>query len=375
MPEATSTAPVERVNSVGKNYSDQIIGLAQSLLSETSERTPAAIAIERLQQLPGPGSEAWKYSPVNRLYEALTDSPATLQSSKAEDVNNLLDLVDSARYPLAAMTALALHSVSRTRLSEDQHEKIESPGAGHHWQHIEVPDNTRATLTQRYTPTQGAAHITTVSLGSGATLDHASTGCHDSGTGWRLLSVNQQPNSNYNLHQLSLGGTLERIDTHVRLQGAGANASLTGALLCGDEDRCDNQTVLEHAAPHCTSTARYHGVAHHQGRLTFGGRIHILEDGAGTDAKLHNPNLLLSDAAEINTKPELEIYNDDVACAHGATVGQIDDNAVFYLRSRGIDTATSYALLLKGFVNEVLGGPDAEFAQQLTDARLSHWTG
>ena len=272
------------------------------------------------------------------------------------------------------MTALTLHTVSRTKLSENQPLRIQSPGAGHHWQHIEVPDNTHATLTQSYLPTQGAAHITTVSLGSGATLDHATTGCHNSGTGWRLLSVNQQPNSNYNLHQVSFGGALERIDTHVRLLGSGASASLTGALLCGAEDRCDNQTVLEHAAPRCTSAARYHGVANHQGRLTFGGRIHILENGAGTDAKLHNPNLLLSDAAEINTKPELEIYNDDVACAHGATVGQIDDDAVFYLRSRGINRAASYALLLKGFVNEVLGGPDAEIAQQLTNERLDHWT-
>ena len=374
MPETTSTGPVESVNSAGKNYSDQIKVLAQSFLNDPEESTRAAIAIERLQQLPRPGSEAWKYSPVNRLYEALNLTHELPRSSTAEDLSDLLDLVDSARYPLAAMTALALHTVSRTKLSENQHLRIQSPGAGHHWQHIEVPDNTHATLTQSYLPTQGAAHITTVSLGSGATLDHATTGCHNSGTGWRLLSVNQQPNSNYNLHQVSFGGALERIDTHVRLLGSGASASLTGALLCGAEDRCDNQTVLEHAAPRCTSAARYHGVANHQGRLTFGGRIHILENGAGTDAKLHNPNLLLSDAAEINTKPELEIYNDDVACAHGATVGQIDDDAVFYLRSRGINRAASYALLLKGFVNEVLGGPDAEIAQQLTNERLDHWT-
>jgi len=376
MPETPSTVQFSQAGpiAIAKDYSDQIKVLAQTLLSGTSKPAPAAIAIERLQQLPGPGSEAWKYSPVNRLYEALADAPAALRTSAAEDVNDLLDLVDSARYPLAAMTALALHTAARTTLNEDQHLEIESPGSGHHWQHFEVPDNTRATLIQRYMPAEGAAHITTVSLGKGATLEHASTGCPSSGTGWRLLSINQQANSSYHLHQLSLGGTLERLDTHVRLLGTGANASLTGALLCGDIDRCDNQTVLEHAAPRCTSTARYHGVANHQGKLTFGGRIHILENGAGTDAKLHNPNLLLTDTAEINTKPELEIYNDDVACAHGATVGQIDDDALFYLRSRGIDRSAAYALLLQGFVNEVLGGPDAESAQQLTDERLNHWT-
>jgi len=373
MPEVTPT------RSAATRYSDQIRALAKGLLTTQPEKehsnTTAATAVERLQQLPGPGSEAWKYSPVNRLYEALEDAPAALSSSSIEDITDLLKLVDSARYPLAAMTALTLHSVSRMTASQDQELRLESPGAGHHWQHVEVPDNTHATLIQSCEPALGAANITTVTLGAGATLDHALTGCPNSGTTWRLLSVNQQSNSNYNLYQLSLGGALERIDTHIRLLGAAANASLTGALLCGDEDRCDNQTVLEHGAPRCTSTARYHGVANRKGKLTFGGRIHILESGAGTDAKLHNPNLLLSDDAEINTKPELEIYNDDVACAHGATVGQIDEDALFYLRSRGINSAASYALLLQGFVNEVIGGPNAEMAQQLTAKRLNHWTG
>ena len=83
---------------------------------------------------------------------------------------------------------------------------------------------------------------------------------------------------------------------------------------------------------------------------------------------------MLSDDAEINTKPELEIYNDDVACAHGATVGQLDEAAVFYLRSRGITRARAYALLLRGFVREAVGGPDADYAQELTEQRLAAWT-
>lgn len=356
-------------------FSDNLKGLAHNLLIDAPDNTPAGIVIERLQQLPGPGSEAWKYSPVNRLYEALANRAEELSPSSLDDASDLLSMVDSARYPLAAMTAVALHSVSRTALTQDQTLELNARGAGHHWQHIEVPDNTRATLIQRRDTAQGAAHITTVSLGVGATLEHGLTGCPNSGTGWQLLSINQQASSDYKLHQLNLGGTLERIDTHIRLLGAGANASLTGALLCGDNDRCDNQTVLEHAAPGCTSAAVYHGVANQQGKLTFGGRIHILESGARTDAKLNNPNLLLSDSAEINTKPELEIYNDDVACAHGATVGQIDNDALFYLRSRGINQAAAYALLLQGFVNEVIGGPDEANALKLTNERLNHWTG
>ena len=97
MPETTSTGPVESVNSAGKNYSDQIKVLAQSFLNDPEESTRAAIAIERLQQLPRPGSEAWKYSPVNRLYEALNLTHELPRSSTAEDLSDLLDLVDSAR--------------------------------------------------------------------------------------------------------------------------------------------------------------------------------------------------------------------------------------------------------------------------------------
>jgi len=359
---------------VATKFGQQIEGLAKARFSDAANSILASEAIERVQQLPGPGSEAWKYSPVNRLYEALADTPQTQALQSIEEVADLLPLVDSVRYPLAAMTAVALQSLTRTTLSQNQSFELKSPGVGYHWQHVEVADNTSAKLIQRRSSAEGAAHITTVNLGVGASLEHGLTGCTNSGTGWQLLSVNQQASSSYTMHQLSLGGALERIDTHIRLVGAGAKSSLTGVLLCGAKDRCDNQTVLEHVAANCSSTARYHGVANQQGRLTFGGRIHILENAANTDARLHNPNLLLSDEAEINTKPELEIYNDDVACAHGATVGQIDNDAVFYLRSRGIDRAAAYALLLQGFVNEVIGGPDAATVKRLTAERLNHWT-
>lgn len=331
-------------------------------------------ALDCLKALPTPGSESWKYSPVNRLYEALELATPEPAPSKAEDVAELLPLVDTRRYPLAALTALSLTSVSRVQLKQGERHEAPPPAAGNHWLHIDVPANTSATLIQRATKTTGIALITTVNLGAGATLFHSLTGCENSGTRWQLLSVNQQENSDYRLHQLSLGGTLERLDTHIRLLGIAANTRLTGALLCGGKDRCDNQTVLEHAASRCTSSANYHGLAQDQGKLTFGGRIHILENGAGTDARLHNPNLLLSDKAEINTKPELEIYNDDVACAHGATVGQLDDDAVFYLRSRGIHAARAQALLLRGFVGAAIGGPDADYAQELTNQRLTAWT-
>lgn len=332
-------------------------------------------AIDMLAELPQPGSESWKYSPVNRLYEALEAAPR-VRSADA-DVAQLLSSVDSRRYPLVAAAALSLASVTRVTLNNGdslEPDAFNAQSSGCHWLHIDVPAGAKAELLQRGHEASGLGAITTITLGSGATLVHSVCGAVNCGTQWQLHSITAAENSHYERHQLSLGGALERNDIHVKLAGRNAQATLKGSLLCGEHDRSDNQIVLEHQAQNCRSTARYHGLANHHGKLTFGGRIHILPDASGTDARLHNPNLLLADSAEINTKPELEIYNDDVACAHGATVGQLNEDAVFYLRSRGIDLPAAKALLLRGFAEDGIGGPAAGDMATLTSARLAAWT-
>ncbi len=347
-------------------------------LTEFQGSTPGTAAREALgmlSHLPQPGSESWKYSPVNRLYEALENGPSG--SASDTDIAALLAQADTTRFPLIAAAALELASVTRVQLGNGDRLEPESFAAqeqGCHWLHVEVAEGATAQLIQRGGTAKGLAAITTIELKAGATLNHSVSGASNSGTAWHLHSIDAGEHSHYHRHQLSLGGQLERNDVHVRLVGRDAQATLTGTLLCGDKDRSDNQIVLEHQAPNCRSTARYHGLANQQGKLTFGGRIHILPEGAGTDARLHNPNLLLADTAEINTKPELEIYNDDVACAHGATVGQLNDDAVFYLRSRGIPLTAARALLLRGFVGDGLGGPDQDYMTTLTNARLTQWT-
>lgn len=332
-------------------------------------------ALELLQALPEPGCESWKYSPVNRLYEALDTGPKV--PSSEEDCASLLASVDTQRYPLVAAAALNLASVTRVQLNDGETlkpEVFDAQHAGCHWLHVDVAPGATAELLQRSDTASGLGAITTITIGAGGKLVHSVCGTPNSGTQWQLHSINGKENSHYQRHQLSLGGALERNDVHVQLTGRNAEAALTGSLLCGESDRSDNQIVLEHQAANCRSTARYHGLANQRGKLTFGGRIHILPAAAGTDARLHNPNLLLADTAEINTKPELEIYNDDVACAHGATVGQLNDDAVFYLRSRGIALAAAKALLLRGFVDDGIGGPDQEHMLSLSNKRLAQWT-
>jgi Fe-S cluster assembly protein SufD len=122
----------------------------------------------------------------------------------------------------------------------------------------------------------------------------------------------------------------------------------------------DNYMLVEHASPHCDSRQFYNGILNGNSHGVFHGRIIVHKDAQKTDAKQTNRNLLLSDNAQIDTKPQLEIYADDVKCTHGATIGQVDENALFYLRSRGLDEVSARHVLLLAFANECLGRMNSE---------------
>jgi Fe-S cluster assembly protein SufD len=158
----------------------------------------------------------------------------------------------------------------------------------------------------------------------------------------------------YESHQFALGGKLKRRELQVALAQPGASARLFGTYLGRNSQQVDFRTVLDHKAPHCTSTELIKGLVRDEARAVFNGRIHIHRDAQQTSAEMSNKNLLLSKTAEVNTKPELEIYADDVKCSHGATVGQLDGDALFYLRSRGISTADACQILSDAFVYEVI---------------------
>lgn len=167
----------------------------------------------------------------------------------------------------------------------------------------------------------------------------------------------------------AFGGRLTRIDVHAALAEAGAKVTLNGLFVAGRGQHIDHQTFIDHQAPHTTSEELYKGLADGDGRGVFRGKVLVREGAQKTAARQASHNLLLSPTAEIDTKPELEIYADDVSCAHGATVGQIDDAAVFYLQSRGIPTDEARALLSFGFAQAVVEQVDfAPLAAWLTAA-------
>jgi Fe-S cluster assembly protein SufD len=168
------------------------------------------------------------------------------------------------------------------------------------------------------------------------------------------LRIQQGRRANVATHSLLLSGALVRNNVHPVLAGEGSECLINGLFMANGRQHMDNYMLVEHASPHCDSRQFYNGILNGQSHGVFHGRIIVHKDAQKTDAKQTNRNLLLSDDAQIDTKPQLEIYADDVKCTHGATIGQFDENALFYLRSRGLAEAAARHVLLLAFANECL---------------------
>jgi Fe-S cluster assembly protein SufD len=153
---------------------------------------------------------------------------------------------------------------------------------------------------------------------------------------------------------MALGASLARNEVRSHLGAPGADVTLNGLYLASGKQHLDNHTVIEHAVSNCTSRELYKGILDDRARGVFSGRVWVHPDAQRTDASQSNKNLLLSDDAVVDTQPQLAIYADDVKCSHGATVGQLDEDAVFYLCSRGIDRTTARGLLTYAFASEMV---------------------
>lgn len=183
--------------------------------------------------------------------------------------------------------------------------------------------------------------------------------------------VRQSASSRFESHCVGFGGPLRRHDLQLRLEGEGAECKLNGVVVTQDKQHYDNHTCIEHVAAHCDSEETYRNIAADQSHAIFNGRIHIHEDAQKSNANMNNKNLLLSTGAEIDTKPELEIYADDVKCAHGATIGQLDETSLFYLVSRGIGRRQANTLLTMAFINELVQQIPIEDVRDAIQIRLN----
>jgi len=219
--------------------------------------------------------------------------------------------------------------------------------------------NARANVIESFHGLKGVVSftntITEIETADGAVLEHYKVqqenteSFHVGGTHLKL-----HRNSRVESHSISLGGAIVRNDIVTELAGDGAEIILNGLYMGNGSQHVDNHTLVNHSKPHTQSDENYRGVLDGRAQGVFNGKVIVHKDAQKIEAAQSNANLLLSDHAEIDTKPELEIYADDVKCSHGATVGQLDKNMLFYLRSRGLDEETAKSLLTFAFADEVI---------------------
>ena len=218
---------------------------------------------------------------------------------------------------------------------------------------------SKCTVIESYVSLADAAHftnaVTEVSVADGATIEHYKV----QREGRRAFHVGtieavQGRDSHYISFSFATGASLSRTNIYTRLAGAGCGATLNGLYMLDGEQHCDHQTRIEHVEPNCFSREVYKGVLDERSHGVFNGKVYVHPEAQKTDGKQTNNTLLLSPEAQVDTKPQLEIFADDVKCTHGATVGRLDEMALFYMKSRGVNADMAKRLLIYAFAADVL---------------------
>ncbi len=255
-----------------------------------------------------------------------------------------------------------------------------SPGMWHPRVAVDLGCNSAATIVERHISIGGgsyfANHATDIRVRDGGRLVHAKV--QQEGTDGRHLSmarVRVAENSFYDSFTLTLGGSLSRSETEVRIEGTGAEVRLNGCYIISGRQHADHTSRIDHLAPGTTSRQVFAGAIDGAARGVFQGHIVVDKAAQQTDGHQMNRALLLSDRAEIDSKPILEIYADDVKCSHGATAGDIDEDHLFYLRARGIPAAAARNLVVRGFLADPIENLSNEYVQAALLAALDSHLG
>ena len=200
---------------------------------------------------------------------------------------------------------------------------------------------------------QGGNLVLLVQLGRGANLSQSVLQPEHADAEYCAIHLKTGASAIAEHEQSSRGGGLRCLHISAICEGENSQANLSGASQVRNQEHLQQFVSVRHKANDCSSEQKFRTVVHDQGQSVFNGKIHIEQSGFGSDARMENKNLLMSPTAEVYSKPELEIYNDDVVCSHGVTTGQLDEEALFYLRSRGLEIAQARDLLIDGFLGEL----------------------
>jgi Fe-S cluster assembly protein SufD len=409
------------MNSVAPSGVDAFLtryrGLRERLPGDVAARDAAAGAFEA-SGLPSVKSEAWRYTNLRPLADVAFQEPLT-EVSQAPVVHGLPEMPrlvlidgryqadlstppegitvgtfaedpafgpDGAGLPMVAVNTmlaedgLRLHvaagvdagTVLMLTITPDAHRPIDF----HPRHSIVLEAGARLSLIEvaRGEGTYLHNAVTSVSVAEGATLTHArlqqeSDAAFHINTTFATIAER----ATYDAFVLTLGARLARTEVHARLAGAGAAVHLNGAQLLGGSQHADITTVVAHDAPGCASRQTVKNVLDGRSRGVFQGKIEVARAAQKTDGYQMNQALLLSPHAEIDCKPQLEIYADDVKCSHGATVGELDADQLFFLRSRGIPLAAARAILVRAFLTEALDVVQDEAARALMEQAIEAW--
>jgi len=368
-----------------------------STVFATSRTEPDDVAAERFEAASfglGGARIALVDGRFSARHSRLSGLPAgaragSLRSLVAEDPETaahwVAQLVRHENHPFAALNAAlwedgACLILPRGALVEAPIEIVHlASGAGTVAAHprtlIVAGEGAQARIVETFAGPEGAVYLTNavteVALAPGAVIDHvrvqmeSTAAYHTASLGARL-----ERGATFASHSVTFGAAITRNDVSAILDGEGAECTLNGAYLADGERLVDNHTAIDHARAHCASHELYKGILSGRGRGVFNGKVYVRPDAQKTDAKQTNQTLLLSEEAQIQTKPQLEIFADDVKCTHGATVGQLDRDAMFYLRSRGIPADEARALLIHSFAADVLDRIPIEALRERLDEML-----
>ena len=232
--------------------------------------------------------------------------------------------------------------------------------------------NSKLSVVESYVSTKDKAYftnaVTEIVAGDNASVEHIKLQ-DESTDAFHIATIAGEfgRTSRVDVHSIALGAKLSRNNILVNLAGEGLECVLNGLYLTRGEQLADHHMLVQHAQPHCASHEYFNGILDDKSKGVFHGRIYVHPIAQKTDAKQTNKNLLLSDDATADTKPQLEIYADDVKCTHGATIGQLNEESVFYLRSRGIDEVTAKRMLIHAFAGEIIERIQCDSAREEID--------
>ncbi len=368
-------------------------------LSDARQHAAAGFAV------PTQKVEAWKYTGLNSLknvdFSGGSETSITIDTNGdlpdgvkllrfAEAVAEMPDVIE-AHFAPTGVNVLPFPALN-TAMTEDGYVLIVDDGVtvdgliditflsnsiSHPRNLILAGANSKATILQRHISNGAGAFtnaLTKLTLGAGAEvgfyrLQNESADAHHIST----VDVQLDKEAQFNNYTLTLGGKLSRNEIHVALTGSGGEAKVDGGYLLAEDQHGDTTTYIDHMAADTSSTQTYKGVLDDKAQGVFAGRIKIHPDAQRVEGRQLSRALLLSQDASVNTKPELEIHADDVKCSHGATAGELGEDSLFYLRSRGIPERRARHMLIEAFVAEGLAEIGSESVRDLLGAEVANW--